>query len=138
MKTDTETTADAFDGIVIPPGCNNPLFKNSGEKIQTYTPASYTPYIQKNLSHMMSGKVDGISVPKNPAPSVCRNMTEYLSRFQGAYLCLDFWTTNLKKISRCGVLLEIGSDFLVIGDEQGKKLSLIDLKPIKYINIYCK
>ena len=135
MKNEHETN---FDGIVIPPGCDNPLLKNSGEKIQTFTPSSYTPYVPKQHSHMMSGKVDAISIPKNPSPEIRRNMVEYLSQFQGAYLCLDLWSINQRKISRCGVLLEIGNDFLVMGDAHGKKISLIDLKPITFMNIYCK
>ena len=127
-----------IDGIVVPPGCECPLLTDSGEKVQTYTPPSYRSYSPKVPPHGMRGRTDTISVPQNPTPAVQRSIADYLRQFQGATLCLDLWTSNRQKYKRCGTLLEVGSDFLVIGDSCCGNLSIIDLKPIRYINIYCK
>lgn len=141
--TKQKKVPESLDGIIVPPGCDNPLLRNSGEKVHTYTPSSYVPYTPKPIyqeghAHMMSGKTGGVSVPRNPTPSSQKSMSDYLQQFQGAYLCLDLWSASRQKLKRCGVLLEIGKDFLVMGDSGGGKISIIDLKPIHYINIYCK
>jgi len=121
-----------FDGIVVPPGCENAMQTDCGETVQTYTPPSYNP-----RPHGMRGKTSGISVPRTDSLQAWQNMSEYLKQFQGASLCLDLWSAN-RKMKWCGVLLEVGKDFLVLGDTTQKKISLIDLKPIHYIHIYCK
>ena len=136
-----KTNIDSFEGIVVPPGCDHKILRDSGEPVHTYTPASYDAESyaknQKRM-HMMSGKCDLISVPQSPLPSARRSIADYLQKFQGAHLCLDLWTASRQKIKRCGILLEIGQDFLVMGDAGSGKISLIDLKPICYINIYCR
>ena len=126
------------DGIIVPPGCESSLLTNSGEKVQTYTPSSYHPYTPKVPPHSMRGRTDSLSMPKNPTPEIRKSIADYLSQFQGATLCLDLWTSNRQKWKRCGVLLEVGNDFLVMGDNTSNSISIVDLKPIRYINIYCK
>ena len=131
------------EGIVVPPGCDNAMLRDCGEQVHTYTPSSYTPYSRTDFSqqrtkHMMSGKTGGVSVPKNATPSALRSMADYLQQFRGANLCLDLWFGSGQKRKICGILLEIGNDFLVLGDGSYGRLSLIDLKPIRYINLYCK
>lgn len=123
---------EMYDGIVVPPGCDHDMLKDCGETVSTYTPSSYVP-----RPHMMRGKTESISVPRSSSPQAWRNMGEYLKQFQGASLCLDCWSMN-RKTKWCGVLLEVGADFLVLGDADKKKISLIDLKPLHYIHIYCK
>ena len=130
-------------GIIIPPGCDNPMLHSSGEPVYTYTPASYRPYslsesLPGAVPHSMSGRTGVISVPKCETPSATKSMTEYLNQFRGAYICLDLWSNTHLKIKKCGVLTESGQNFLVIRDSGSGSLSLIDLKPIRYINIYCK
>ena len=65
-------------------------------------------------------------------------MIEYLNKFIGAYLCLDLIINPKLKIKKCGTLLEVGIDFLVLRESKQKRLTVIDLKPVIYINIYCK
>ncbi len=121
-----------IDGIVVPPGCDHGMLKDCGEAVHTYIPPSYQP-----TPHIMRGKAEGISVPRTASPQAWHNMSEYLKQFQGASLCLDLWSAT-RKMKWCGILLEVGCDFLVLGDSSKKKISLIDLKPIQYIHIYCK
>lgn len=141
MKT-TNQNKDTTEGIIVPPGCDNPMLHNCGESVSTYTPSSYTPFQASDLPfvlpHAMHGKSGGISVPKNNIPIAEKSMTEYLIQFKGAYLCLDFWMESHAKLKTCGVLAEVGSDFLALQDPKSRKLSVIDLKPVRYINIYCK
>ncbi len=123
---------NSFDGIVVPPGCNHPMFQECGEEVCTYTPPSSQAH-----PHSMRGKVESLSVPKTPSTQAWKNMGDYLKQFQGANLCLDLWICG-RKSKWCGFLLEVGNDFLVLGDQERKKISLIDLRPVQYIQIYCK
>lgn len=141
MQT-TSQYKDTFEGIVVPPGCDNPMLHDCGEKVSTYIPNSYTPFQASNLPnlipHAMHGKSGGVSVPKNNFPVAEQSMATYLSHFKGAYLCLDFWMDSNVKIKKCGILSEIGNDFIVLNDTQKRNYSVIDLKPVRYINIYCR
>lgn len=129
--------------IVVPPGCDTAMLRGCGEPVCTYVPPSYRPYTPKDsdtgmIPHSMSGKTGVISIPKNPLPSAAKSMTEYLSQFQNAHLCLDLWFGAKTRIKKCGVLTEIGKDFIALRDSCTGSLTVIDLKPIRYINIYCK
>lgn len=126
------------DEIIIPPGCESALLKKSGEKIRTFTPSSYRPYMAEVPPHGMRGRTDSISVVPNNNSTARRSLFDYLKQFQGATLCLDLWAFDKQRIKRCGTLLEVGDDFLVIGESVSGKLSIIDLKPIRYINLYCR
>ncbi len=130
-------------GIVIPPGCDNPMLHDCGEPVSTYTPATYTPFKASklhspDLPHAMHGKTGGLSIPKNHSKLSQKSMTEYLNHFRGAQLCLDLWMDGHTKLKTCGVLTEVGVDFLALQEPRSRKLTLIDLKPVRYINIYCK
>lgn len=141
-NTDKKTLCDT-DGIIVPPGCNeNGILDKSGEKVTVFTPPSYKAYCDDNpqdrtLPHCMSRKSGGLSVPKNAAPAAQKSMTDYLRRFVGAYIYLDLWMNNRTIIKKCGRLIDVGTDFIVLrGQSDG--IALIDLEPVKYISIFCK
>lgn len=138
----TKQQKDTPDGIIVPPGCDNPMLHDCGESVSTYTPNSYTPFQASNLPstlpHAMHGRSGGISVPKNHNDLSQSSMTEYLNNFRGAQLCLDLWLDGHTKFKTCGILIEVGKDFLVLQEPRNNRLAVIDLKPVRYINIYCK
>ncbi len=139
----TQNAKDINDGIIVPPGCDNPMLHDCGEPVSTYTPASYSPVLASKLSsslppHAMHGKSGGLSIPKDHNALSQKSMAEYLNNFRGAYLCLDFWFDVRTKLKKCGMLMEVGKDFLALKETQSNKLTVIDLKPVRYINIYCK
>ncbi len=141
-KEDSENFTQA-SGVIVPPGCDHPILRDCGETVSTYTPSSYRPYSMADSTylappHAMHGKTGGISVPKGNAVMAQKSMAEYLNQFQGAFLCLDFWLDSHFKVKKCGTLLEVGKDFLVLRENQNMKITLIDLKPVRFINIYCK
>ncbi len=134
-----KTTTDT--GIIIPPGCDNPMLHQCGEPVSTYTPASYRPFSSGDVPvplppHPMHGKSGSLSVPKGNIES--QSMADYLNRFTGAFLCLDFWHNNGQRIKKCGVLEEVGKTFLVLKESHKKMLTVVDLSPVSYINIYCR
>ncbi len=138
-----QNSQDISDGIVVPPGCDNPMLHDCGESVSTYVPPSYSPVTASKLSaslppHAMHGKSGGISVPKVQDNLSQKSMAEYLNHFRGAQLCLDLWLDARTKLKKCGILIEIGTDFLALKETAGNKLTIIDLKPVRYINIYCK
>lgn len=130
------------EGIIVPPGCDGYVFEQSGEPVYVFTPDSYKPYTginpEKRLPHNMSRKAGGISVPKNDMPAALKSMTQYMQQFMGAYICLDLWMNNHTRIKKCGYLTDVGESFLVIRDCGDSSIKLIDLKPVRYISIYCK
>lgn len=141
MQT-TSPTQETTDGIIVPPGCDNPIFHNCGESVSTYTPNSYTPFKASNFSnylpHPMHGKSGSLSVSGERDSLPQKSMTDYLNQFKGAYLCLDLWIDSHTKLKKCGYLTEVGSGFLVLHDKNLKSFTVLDLKPVRYINIYCR
>lgn len=128
-----------FEGIVVPPNCDNSLLHNCGEKVSTFSPASYNPNVAaKYLPHQMSGHSGAISVPKTDNLTHKKTMSGYLSKFVGANVCLDLWASNHMKIKKCGIITEVSEQVIVMRDTYSKNISIIDLKPIQYINIYCR
>ena len=127
------------DGIVVPPGCENRMLFESGENVTTFIPESYKPYVSsknKMIPHSMNGLSKTLSVPKSDI--YAENISDYLLKFKNANLCLDLWLKNSHKIKRCGVLLDVGKDFIILKEAGVDRISIIDLKPVYYINIYCK
>ena len=124
------------EGVIIPPGCDHPALYDCGEEITTYIPSSYKPYNSSSLPVIRPTKVN--SIPENKSLVSAKNMSEYLNKFTGADLCLDLIINSKLKIKKCGTLLEVGSDFLALRENGQKRLTVIDLNPVKYINIYCK
>lgn len=86
----------------------------------------------------MSGKFDLISIPHEHNGISIKSMTNYLDRYVGKYICLDLWTSECRREEVCGTLVETGKDFLVVNSYKTDKLTLIDLKAIRYINIFCR
>ena len=129
------------DGIIVPPGCENELLYESGENVTTFVPKSYKPYVATNnrvIPHAMNGTFKTVSVPKANALSEKKNIAEYLLKFKNANLCLDLWLKNSYKIKKCGVLIDVGENFIILKENGVDRISIIDLKPVYYINIYCK
>lgn len=86
----------------------------------------------------MSGKFDLISIPHEHNGISIKSMTNFLDRYIGKYICLDLWTSESRREEVCGTLLETGKDFLVVNSYNTDKLTLIDLKAIRYVNIFCR
>lgn len=145
--------------IIVPPGCNSPIFHDAGAPVRTYVPSSYQGPMQDaseahpayqgsacmaQLSaypHGLSGKFSLMSIPsaaEDSAPSAVPSIVEYLMPYKGTYICLDLWTCDHTRMEKCGVLEEIGQSFLVIRAAETQNLVLIDLKPIRFISIYCR
>lgn len=85
----------------------------------------------------MSGSVGFISLPTREASGMS-SMPAYLSGYKGKYVCIDLWSSDGKRIEKCGMLLEIGDDFLVVRKGCTGEITIIDLKTIRYISIYCR
>ncbi len=85
----------------------------------------------------MSGSVGFISLPTRE-PSGMSSMPAYLSGYKGRYVCIDLWSSDGRRIEKCGMLLEIGDDFLVVRKGCTGEVTIIDLKTIRYISIYCR
>ncbi len=143
MPYQTNEPKQVNAGIVVPPGCDNSMLHQCGEPVSTFTPASYRPFSSSDVPvpmppHAMHGKSGGLSIPKGNTHIESQSMADYLNRFQGAFLCLDFWMDNGQRIKKCGVLQEVGKTFLVLKENRSRKLTVMDLKPVRYISIYCR
>lgn len=86
-----------------------------------------------------SGSFGLFSVPSpNRGNLPMLSMAEYLKRYKGKHICLDLWTTDCTHCEKCGTLTDIGQTFLVIYKPCTGEFTMIDLKTIKYISVYCK
>lgn len=129
------------EGIIVPPGCDNPMLHECGESVYTYIPEDETVKpCETTLTTrtFMSGKSKALSVPKTKYSMATKHMTDFLLEFQGAYICIDFWTKNHTKIKKCGILCDVGKNCVVLQNPETKSVTIIDLEPIYYIQIYCK
>lgn len=85
----------------------------------------------------MSGSIGFISLPTRESGGAS-SMSAYLSGYKGKYVCIDLWSSDGRRIEKCGMLLEIGDDFLVVRKGCTGEVTIIDLKTIRYISIYCR
>ena len=99
-------------------------------------------YVYDGLSRMneMSGYMNMISMPQTDYyEGVLLPMSLYLQRYKGKYICIDLWTTESRKLEKCGVITDVGNDFVVIkGVNRNQSMTMIDLKTVRYISIYCR
>lgn len=97
-------------------------------------------YAPPRMMNEMSGSMDVMSLPQmGEYNNTLIPMSSYLQRYKGKYICIDLWTNESRKLEKCGVLTEIGNDFLVIKNVNRKESTImIDLKTIRYISIYCR
>ena len=134
--------------VIFPPGSGKIVPNNSDKTFQTYSPNTpetlpclptqcvvpqrmAVPSGMSGQFHFMSAKA--LRDPTHPKLSV----SDYLERYLDMYVCLDFWQGSEGKKEKCGILNEVGKDFIVIEDTTTQMLSVIDLKPVHYINIFC-
>lgn len=160
-ENDIEFAADD-DEVVLPPGCDGSMLRELGKRVVTYegaaeykpkdgmgglitqcagaddTEACYRAY--KNMpkaiyADNLSGCFDVMSVHTS---DTMHSMADYLQKYKGKFLCIDLWTSDMRRTEKCGVLLETGKDFAVIQTEHHGEIMMIDLKSIRYISIYCR
>lgn len=129
--------------VIMPPGCDIPPDYNLSieQEYDTYTAAEYAPEGCGELPvlpHGMTGSFNLFSVPSaENASRHIPSLSEYLDSYKGKYVCLDFWNKNNSKSEKCGILQEVGADFLAIRPANGKSLMVVDLSRVRYISIYC-
>lgn len=96
----------------------------------------------------MSGKFNFLSVPPVKESENSENfegdninhrvpLALYLNNYIGKHICLDLWTVQRNRIEKCGTLTRVGSDFIAIKNP-GASETLIDLKSIRYISVFCR
>lgn len=100
--------------------------------------------VSGNIADNMRGRYNLLSVPdltQNKNDDENKNgkvsLSAYLDNYRGKFICLDLWTVQQNRIEKCGVLEEIGADFLAIRNSRGG-IMLIDLKSVRYISIFCR
>ncbi len=159
---------ESEEEIVLPPGCDGSMFEELGKKVITYNErrgtveTDYTNaqggsvtqcgglenaedcyYMLQNepqpiYADDLSGRFGMMSVAAEAEEAPIRSMSEYLSKYKGKFLCLDLWTSDMRRMEKCGILSETGRDFIVIQTEIRGELMMIDLKTVRYISIYCR
>lgn len=98
-----------------------------------------TLYDRPEMINEMSGSIGVISLPTTDRfDDTLMPMSSYLRRYKGKYICIDLWTSDNRKLEKCGLLTEIGNDFLVINSPNRGETTMVDLKTIRYVSIYCR
>ena len=108
--------------IELPPGCT---------------------YDMPGISGRLRGQEQLFSVPHSESGNCeAANMQQYLRKFLGKRVYIDFWTTNLRgnRFHISGILKDVGNNFISITEKQAgsnpSKLTVVDLSNIKYISIF--
>lgn len=153
--------------VVFPPGCSAGYLEDDGISVRIYgeddenTNAAggaisqcntYKKQLDSELvrrrrgepaernvfADNMSGRFNVLSVPSADGEAVGLTMPMYLNNYLGKYICLDLWTNESRRIEKCGILADVGLDFVVIKSTSAREKMLIDLKTVRYISIYCR
>lgn len=90
------------------------------------------------IAHNMSGKFNFLSVPRTEDDGLNQTMPMYLNNYLGKYICLDLWTCERVRIEKCGILTDVGTDFIVIQNVHSGNRTIIDLRTIRYVSIFCR
>lgn len=86
----------------------------------------------------MQGKFDCIAIPKEKTGLPFKSMSSFLDRYIGKLICLDLWTAESGREELCGTLIETGKNFIVIKLYENDGITMIDLRSIRYVSIYCR
>lgn len=138
------------DEITLPPGCdytmlyeaNIPIPENNIPTLEAQGGAYNQGggYAKENNTSIfydnMHGCFDLISVPKSHIGLSGRTVSDFIKKYMGKFICLDLWTSDCQKEELCGVLTDSGNDYLVINCCDTDNLTLVDLRSVRYINIY--
>lgn len=84
----------------------------------------------------LGGTEKFFSIPKNAEGTACA-LQKYLENFRGRNVCAALWTNGQSKIEKCGILTEVGSDYIAIRENKAKRLILINMDKVKYISVFC-
>lgn len=146
---------------IFPPGCDCEYLKDKGIKCRTaeeskqvrtrdgdFKKFSYVrgetfdkelyEGMKNSPADNMSGSFKLISVPEVSAERRLMTMPYYLDGYRGKYICLDLWTNEKRRVEKCGVLKEVGEDFISIKNLHTNNVTMIDLRSVRYISIYCR
>lgn len=163
----SEEKRDSEEEVVFPPGCSGSYLEDDGISVRIYgednenTNAAGGAISQSNtykkqldselvrrrrgepaernvFADNMSGKFNVLSVPSVDGEAAGLTMPMYLNNYLGKYICLDLWTNESRRIEKCGILTDVGLDFVVIRSTSAREKMLIDLKTVRYISIYCR
>lgn len=156
------TSNENDDDILLPPGASYSMFYDAGiikppedyseaqggsvtqgsgylkETGQTYMRPQGASITSGIPYDNMSGKFDFISIPHNNSDISTHTMTSFLDRYLSKFICLDLWTSDCIREEICGILIETGRNFLVITQPESEKVTMVDLRSVRYINVYCK
>lgn len=86
----------------------------------------------------MHGQFDFLSIPKEKNALSIKSMSSFLDRYIGKLICLDLWTVESGREELCGTLIETGKSFIVINPHETDTITMIDLRSIRYVSIYCR
>ncbi len=121
-------------------GYNKQLSENSrNEVIECTDEMCDFEYNRPGMINELSGSMGVMSLPQSDRyENPLMPMSSYLRRYKGKYICIDLWTSDSRKHEKCGLLADIGDDFLVIKMPNRGETTMIDLKTIRYVSIYCR
>ncbi len=84
----------------------------------------------------MNGTERFFSVPKGADDTACA-LQKYLEKLKGKNICAALWTNGKNKIEKCGILTDVGSDYISIRENNPKRLIIISMDKVKYISVFC-
>lgn len=106
------------------------------EDIEITLPPPVPGEDQSLYAPILCGTEKIFSVPED-AESGSNVLNQYLKEFRGQNVCLALWDRYGGKCEKCGILKEVGSDYLAIKEPRTKRLIITETDKVKYISVFC-
>lgn len=91
---------------------------------------------QSLYDKILSGTEKIFSLPEQIEDSSTVLKT-YLTGFRGKKVCVALWDRAGGRCEKCGILREVGSDYIAIHEPRNGRLIITNMEKIKYISVFC-
>lgn len=106
------------------------------ENIEITLPPPVDGEDQSLYNRIYSGTERVFSVPEN-TENDSRILKQYLQDLIGKSICIALWSCQGRRIEKCGILNEVGGDYIVLKDRRSNRLLITRTNEIKYISVFC-
>ncbi len=106
------------------------------DDIEIELPPPANEKTQKIYDKIWSGTERIFSIPEK-IDGDSKLLKQYLNNLKGKNVCVAFWGQGGGRFEKCGVLTEVGGDYIVLKEPRTKRLIITTMDKIKYISVFC-
>ncbi len=64
-------------------------------------------------------------------------LKSYLTGFRGKKVCVALWDRAGGRCEKCGILRDVGGDYIAIHEPKTGRLIITNMDKVKYISVFC-